>query len=306
MGRRTSRPSESDCNVPPASANAGPRRTERQRNVSASGIWRRRTAGRSPAATRSASPAGTKAMMQPPKPPPVIRAPSAPASLAASTARSTVGTVMAKSSRIEAWDASNSGANSANRPATRSSAASRTRASSVTTCRTRRCISSSGRAARAASRSVMSRNAGTPSSGAASSQLARRAAYSLSTSACGCSCPGRGVRVPLRPVHRHLPELEAAAVEEQRVALDAERGRGLIHQPGRRADELVLATAGQLGPIQRFDQQIVEVGQVANVAHSSAADDDRPAPIGTSELSTRSAPAISWPPRRSTHTTPAT
>ena len=49
-------------------------------------------------------------MMQPPKPPPVIRAPSAPASRAASTARSTVGTVISKSSRIEVCEAFSSGA----------------------------------------------------------------------------------------------------------------------------------------------------------------------------------------------------
>src|SRR5699024_4886681 len=41
-------------------------------------------------------------------------------------------------------------------------------------------------------------------------------------------------------------------------------------------------------------------------AHSSAAEEDSPAPTGTSESSTRSAPGISTPPRRSDHTTPAT
>ena len=71
--------------------------------------------------------------MQPPKPPPVIRAPSAPAARADSTARSTVGTVISKSSRIEAWEASSSGPSSATRPARSTSAAACTRAFSVTT-----------------------------------------------------------------------------------------------------------------------------------------------------------------------------
>ena len=91
------------------SAGAAHRPTARPRSASASGSRRERNARRSPSATGSARPSGTSAMMQPPKPPPVIRAPSAPASLAASTARSTVGTVISKSSRMEACEASSSG-----------------------------------------------------------------------------------------------------------------------------------------------------------------------------------------------------
>ena len=72
----------------------------------------------------------------------------------------------------------------------------------------------------------------------------------------------------------------------------AQQRRGLVHDPGRRADEVVLGPAGP------------SVGQVAPAAgpgragraapsataHSSAADDDRPAPSGTSPSTSRSTP----------------
>ena len=77
--------------------------------------------------------AGMSAMTQPPNPPPVIRAPSAPSDSSDSAVRSTSGTVMRKSSRIEACDAVSSGPMSDSRPASRSSTVSSTRAFSVTT-----------------------------------------------------------------------------------------------------------------------------------------------------------------------------
>jgi len=49
-----------------------------------------------------------------------------------------------------------------------------------------------------------------------------------------------------------------------------------------------------------------DVDSAASTAHSSAADEDSPAPTGTLEESTRSAPPIRCPSSRSTHTTPAT
>ena len=61
------------------------------------------------ARTSRSAPAGMRAIAEPPKPPPVIRAPSAPAERAASTARSSSAQEISKSSRIEAWEASRSG-----------------------------------------------------------------------------------------------------------------------------------------------------------------------------------------------------
>jgi hypothetical protein len=43
-----------------------------------------------------------------------------------------------------------------------------------------------------------------------------------------------------------------------------------------------------------------------STAHSSAADEDRPEPTGTSELTAIRAPGTSKPASRSAHTTPAT
>ena len=56
-------------------------------------------------AVRTAGPAsaGTRASTEPPKPPPIIRAPSAPAATAASTVTSACGQEIMKSSRSDRW-----------------------------------------------------------------------------------------------------------------------------------------------------------------------------------------------------------
>ena len=43
-----------------------------------------------------------------------------------------------------------------------------------------------------------------------------------------------------------------------------------------------------------------------STAHSSAAEEDKPAPLGTSDVNTRSAPSIRCPASCRAHTTPAT
>ena len=201
-------------------------------------------------------------MMQPPKPPPVIRAPRAPEARAVSTARSTCGTVISKSSRIDACEASRRGARSVRRPARSTLTASSTRAFSVTTWRTRRWITGSGSWSRAASRSVTSRNAGTPSSRAASSQLARRAAYSLSTSAWGVLVSRTRISSPaLGGVETNLLSVVSPAVEEERVPGGAQGGGGLVHQTCRGPDERILRAPRQLGTLQSGDVEVVEVGE---------------------------------------------
>ena len=68
----------------------------------------RRRPGRSRVRRRRAGPRGTRAIAEPPKPPPVIRAPTAPASTAVVTATSSSGQEISKSSRIETCESRNS------------------------------------------------------------------------------------------------------------------------------------------------------------------------------------------------------
>ena len=114
----------------------------------------------------------------------------------------------------------------------------------------------------APSRSATSRKAGTPSSRAASSQLRRRVAYSLSTRACGVLVSSTSSSKP-GPARSSATcsAVVGAAVEEQRVPRGAQRGRRLVHQAGGRTDELVLRPLGQLGPLDQGDVQPVEVDQ---------------------------------------------
>ena len=65
---------------------------------------------------RRSVPRGTSAIAEPPKPPPVIRAPSAPAWSAVSTAASSSAQEISKSSRIDACEAANSGPRRAQSP----------------------------------------------------------------------------------------------------------------------------------------------------------------------------------------------
>jgi len=56
-------------------------------------------------------------------------------------------------------------------------------------------------------------------------------------------------------VESHLIGVVATAVEEQCVVGGAQDRRRLIHQTGRRADELVLAALRQPGAVEPFDVQ---------------------------------------------------
>ena len=62
-------------------------------------------------------------------------------------------------------------------------------------------------------------------------------------------------------VESHLIGVVAAAVEEQRVVGGAQDRRRLVHQAGRRADELVLAALRQPGAVEQPDVQRVQVGE---------------------------------------------
>ena len=116
-------------------------------------------------------PGGKSARTEPPKPPPMIRAPAAPAARSRAASASTVGVDTANWSRSEAWDASRIGPSAATSPRPSAAAASSTRASSWTTCRAR---PRSGAGRPSACSSVASRRAGTPSRRAASAHSSRR------------------------------------------------------------------------------------------------------------------------------------
>ncbi len=116
-------------------------------------------------------------MALPPNPPPVMRAPTAPASIAASTAVSSSGQEISKSSRIEACEATSSGPSRSKSPSRRASTAASTRAFSLTTWRARRTPGSpSAPAAASTCSGVASRRAATPRVRVAASTAARRSA----------------------------------------------------------------------------------------------------------------------------------
>ena len=66
-----------------------------------------RSARRTASSTAATPSTGTRAITQPPKPPPVIRAPSAPAAVAVSAIKSMCAVVISKSSRMDACEAVN-------------------------------------------------------------------------------------------------------------------------------------------------------------------------------------------------------
>jgi len=61
--------------------------------------------------------------------------------------------------------------------------------------------------------------------------------------------PGAGVDDQQAGGARDLSGLAGQAVEQQRVALAAQQRSGLVHDPGRDADELVLGAAGDGGQL---------------------------------------------------------
>ena len=211
---------------------------------------------------RSDSPAATRAMMQPPKPPPVIRAPRAPEARAISTARSTCGTVISKSSRMDSCEASRSGARSAMRPARSTSTASSTRAFSVTTWRTRRRITGSESCSSAASEIgdvAQRRHAEQPGGLLAAGSAGCVLAVDQRMRSLGVQ--DQDFQAGAARVEPNLLGRVGPAVEEQRMAGGAQGRGGLVHQAGRGPDEDVLGAPGQLGSLQTGDLEVVEVGQ---------------------------------------------
>ena len=110
-------------------------------------------------------------------------------------------------------------------------------------------------------------------------------------------------------VERHLLGATVTAVQQQRVLGGAPQRRRLVHPAGRRAGDLVLgahARCRQCGAAGVVGGQPGQLGGGHATAHSSAADEDRPDPTGTSSRTATSMPGRSAPSRVSAHSTPAT
>ena len=138
--------------------------------------------------------------------------------------------------------------------------------------------SASSRCGRVESRSAVDVRA----PAAAASQSRRRAPYPLSVWACvtrvsrisTCSpAPARSSGTVL--------DGEVAAVDEGRRALGAEHRRQLVEHAGRCADEVVLGPLAEPGLLQRGSGPDPSRSfRAVTTAHSSAADEDSPAPVG--------------------------
>ena len=193
--------------------------------------------------------------MHPPNPPPVIRAPSAPCARAVSTARSTVGTVISKSSRIEACEASSSGRQIGD-PAGSQQFRRREHSGVLGDDMPDPAAHQRRPAAGGAPRPGRSRRAAPAPRAArqACSQVARRVAYSLSTRACGVLVSSTRISSPARA--RSSATCSARRCGSRRTARArpcTERRCRLVHQAGRCSDERVLAPPGQLGSLERGD-----------------------------------------------------
>ena len=100
--------------------------------------------------------------------------------------------------------------------------------------------------------------------------------------------------------------LQRAAVEQQRVPGPAEQRRGLVHDAGRHPGELVLRPAGDRDQlVARGTSRSASEVSASAVAHSSAAEEDSPAPAWTSESMAIQAPGTRWPAASSAQATPA-
>ena len=133
-------------------------------------------------------------------------------------------------------------------PLSSADAIARARALSVITCLARRRSTGSPAGRPRGGRCTAPRD-GTPSSRAASSHSARRAAYSPDTRACVTRVSMISAAVPAAAGRNGTwVTVERPAVEQHRVALLAQQRRGLVDDPGRRADELVLRPLGDRRP----------------------------------------------------------
>ena len=248
------------------------------------------------------------ATAEPPNPPPVIRAPTAPASFAAPTARSSSGQEISKSSRMEACDAANRSPSAGQSPLAMASTVCVTRAISVTTWRARRRMRSS--ASSATRSTVASRRESTPSRPTAVSQSARRLAYPPSTRACETpvsttrsASPAPSSANGTARVGPSSKSISSAAPGSANIATvwsmppvgaPATSVSARMHAATRRS--LVARSSGM--PATEATATATE--------HSRAADDDSPAPSGTVLSTQTSSPPTSTPDSRSAQTTPAT
>ena len=190
-------------------------------------------------------------------------------------------------------------------PARSRSTVRSTRSFSVTTCRTRRRSSSSPSCVQRG-RQVVDRRcraaSATPRMSAACSQDARRRPYSPSASECATLVSidqhGEAVAPPGRTgCSRRCPALVSNSSTEPGCG---GRRRGLVHRPARHPDEVVLGLLGEPGDLQRRRvRRRTRPTAASVVTHSTAADEDRPAPDGTWESRARSNPPIGWPASRS-------
>ena len=102
-------------------------------------------------------------------------------------------------------------------------------------------------------------------------------------------------------------DLERAAVEEQRVAGAPEHRRDLVLDAARHAGRDVLgALRGEREVAPARASKPATSPSASATATSNAALDDSPAPIGTVDVISRSAPTGARPSSASTRTTPAT
>ena len=184
---------------------------------------------------------------------------------AASTVASACGQETSKSSRSETCEAVSSGPIALPRPRAAAPTVSRTRAFSVTTCLARRRSTGSLRRSTRSmpsGASVTSRSDGHAERPGRVLAERRRSAYRPSDRACRTRVSMTSRTRPARgEVERHGAALAAAAVEQQGVALLAEQRGGLVHDPARDPDELVLRAPGERGQLGPGHGQPVKLGE---------------------------------------------
>ncbi len=80
----------------------------------------------------------------------------------------------------------------------------------------------------------------------------------------------------------------------------------MVHRAAGHADEVVLGLLREPGDFQGWQVMPDRLDTARVVTHSTAADEDSPAPDGTVESSARSNPETSWPASRNAQTAPNT
>ena len=169
------------------------------------------------------------------------------------------------------------------RPRRSSSAVASTRPFSVTTCRARRAAAGRSRRSSCGARPVMSRSdahAERPRRVLAARGGGPRTRRRRARAGPRCRSPAGPGPAAAGSSGTGCADA-AAAVEQQRVpGLAQQRGR-LVHDPGRRADEVVLGPARERGQLRAAARSSPYSSVRASAtAHSSAADEDSPAPSG--------------------------